>query len=476
MGRVILVLGTTSGAGKSTLVAALCRYLSRRGVGVAPFKAQNMSLNACAVKGGEMAWAQVIQARAAGVEPRVDMNPVLLKPLGDSRSELILMGRSAGVVESATFRAYRDRACLVAYQALERLLEEYQVVVAEGAGSPAEVNLKEGDFVNTGLMKEFRAPALLVADIDRGGVFASILGTLDLFTPQERGLVAGFVVNKFRGSLDILKPGLEFLKRRTGKPVLAVFPYLERSLPPEDSLDIKGRGGGDLKVAVVHYPRISNFSDVTPLALEPWVSLLYTQDPLTVAGAHLVILPGSRATLSDLRWMKEQGLDLAVRLAHRRGAWVLGLCGGYQMLGEELEDGVGVDGGGKELGLGLLPVSTVMKGKKRVGPVRARRVAEWPWLPEEVRGYEIHSGETRGGVPLFVLEDGRWDGSWGERVWGTYIHNILAQDSLRRAFLERLGGEGSLNFHVYLDETLESLADVVEGHPRLVEWLDGILS
>jgi len=474
MGRVILVLGTTSGAGKSTLVAAICRYLARRGVRVAPFKAQNMSLNACAVEGGEMAWAQVIQAWAAGVEPRVQMNPVLLKPLGSARSELILLGRSAGVVESTTFDAYRAQARLVAYEALRGLLEEYDLVVAEGAGSPAEVNLKEMDFVNTGLMREFQAPSILVADIDRGGVFASILGTLELFTPQERKLLAGFIINKFRGSLEILKPGLDFLEERTGKPVLAVFPYLDKALPPEDSLDIQDGGGGKLKVAVVRYPHISNFSDLTPLALEPQVTLIYTQDPLEVAAAHLVILPGSRATLADLRWMKDRGLDLAVKLARRRGAWVLGLCGGYQMLGDELEDSVGTDGGGREEGLGLLPLSTLMTGEKRVRPVRVRRAVDWSWMPERVDGYEIHAGKTRGGAPLFYLEEGGEDGAWGERVLGTYIHDLLAQDSFRRAFLNLLEAESRVDYRVYLREAMDALADMVEAHPFLVEWLESM--
>ncbi len=475
MSKVLLVLGTTSGAGKSTLVAAICRYLARRGMRVAPFKAQNMSLNACAVEEGEMAWAQVVQAWAAGVEPRVQMNPVLLKPLGNARSELILLGRSAGVVESATFDAYRSRACLVAYEALRGLLKEYDLVVAEGAGSPAEVNLKEMDFVNTGLMREFQAPAILVADIDRGGIFASILGTLELFTPQERELVVGFVINRFRGNLDILKPGLDFLEERTGKPVLAVFPYLDKALPPEDSLDIRGGGDGKLKVAVVRYPRISNFSDLIPLALESQVTLAYTRDPLEVAAAHLVILPGSRATLSDLRWMKGRGLDLAVKLAHKRGAWVLGLCGGYQMLGGELEDPVGTDGGGREEGLGLLPVKTIMAGEKRVGPVKARKAVDWSWMPCRVAGYEIHTGETKGGSPLFVLGDSRGDGAWGERVLGTYIHDLLAQDDFRRAFLRLLGVRGTSNYYAHLEESLDALADAVDGHPCLVRCMEDLV-
>ncbi len=472
MGRVILVLGTTSGAGKSTLVAAICRFLARRGVRVVPFKAQNMSLNACAVEGGEMAWAQVVQAQAAGVEPRVEMNPVLLKPLGDARSELILLGKSAGIVESATFDHYRAKARPVAYEALEGLLQKYRVVVAEGAGSPAEVNLKEMDFVNTGLMRRFKASSLLVADIDRGGVFASVVGTLELFSSDERALVKGVVINRFRGNLQILKPGLDFLERRTEKPVLAVLPYLKDALPPEDSLDIRDSGGGGLKVAVVRYPRIANFSDLAPLAAEPKVSLVYTQDPLEVASAPFVILPGSRATLSDLRWMKETGIDLAVRLAHKRGAWVLGICGGFQMLGEWVEDPVGIDGGGREKGLGLLPVESVMQGEKQTGPVRARRAGGPDWIPHEIEGYEIHSGETKGGKPLFLLSDGRSDGACEDRVLGTYIHNLLAHDGFRAAMLEALGVGSSVGYDRYLEERLDVLGDLIENEPKLAQWLE----
>ena len=469
-------MGTTSGAGKSTLVAAICRYLARKGVRVAPFKAQNMSLNACAVEGGEMAWAQVIQAMAARVEPRVQMNPVLLKPMGDSRSEVIFLGKRAGVVESATFDAYGDQARSVAYGSLRSLLKEYDLVVAEGAGSAVEVNLKERDFINTGLMREFQAHSLLVADIDRGGVFASILGTLELLNAREREFLEGFIINKFRGDLSILRPGLDFLEERTGRPVLAVIPYLDKTLPPEDSLDIRGGGHGNFRVAVVHYPRISNFSDFTPLSLEPGVTLVYTQDPMEVASAHLVILPGSRATLEDLRWMKERGLDLAVKLAHKRGGWILGLCGGYQILGKAIIDPGGMEGGGVEEGLGLLPVTTVMKDEKKVGPVVARRVADWPWLPQEVWGYEIHTGETWSDLPLFITEDGRKDGTWGERVWGTYIHDILAQNSLREAFLREMGVRGSFRYLPYLEEILDSLADMVGDQPPLVSWLEEISS
>ena len=472
MGRVILVLGTTSGAGKSTFVAAICRFLARRGVRVVPFKAQNMSLNACAVEGGEMAWAQVVQAQAAGVEPRVEMNPVLLKPLGDARSELILLGKSAGIVESATFDHYRAKARPVAYGALEGLLQKYRVVVAEGAGSPAEVNLKEMDFVNTGLMRRFKASSLLVADIDRGGVFASVVGTLELLSSEERALVKGIVINRFRGNLQILKPGLDFLERRTEKPVLAVLPYLKDALPPEDSLDIRDSGNGEVKVAVVRYPRIANFSDLAPLATEPKVSLVYTQDPLEVASAPLVILPGSRATLSDLRWMKETGIDLAVRLAHKRGAWVLGICGGYQMLGEWVEDPVGIDGGGREKGLGLLPVESVMQGEKQTGPVRGRRTGGPDWIPDEIEGYEIHSGETRGGEPLFLLSDGRSDGACENRVLGTYIHNLLAHDGFRAAMLEALGVGSSVGYDRYLEERLDVLGDLIENEPKLAQWLE----
>ena len=467
------MLGTTSGAGKSTLVAAICRFLSKKGVRVAPFKAQNMSLNACAVRGGEMAWAQVVQAQAAGVEPEVTMNPVLLKPLGDSRSELILMGKSSGVVESATFDSYKAKARPVAYQALEELLSSYQLVVAEGAGSPVEVNLKDMDFVNTGLMREFKAATLLVADIDRGGVFASLLGTLLLLSPEERDLLEGVVINRFRGNLDILKPGLDFLERETGKPVFGVIPYLREPLPPEDSLDLMDSVEGGFKVAVVRYPRISNFSDLSPLVVKRGISLFYTCDPLEVASADLVILPGSRATLDDLRWLKEVGLDLAVKLAHKRGAWVLGICGGFQMLGEVVEDPVGTDGGGRERGLELLPARSTMLRKKLVMPVTAKKVSGPPWLPQEVDGYEIHTGVTTGCEPLFLLEGGRMDGGYAHRVLGTYIHDLLAHDGFRRAFFEALGvGKPEVSYRVYLEERMENLAEIVEKQHLLASWLE----
>ena len=473
-GRLVLILGTSSGAGKSFVATALCRYLSLKGAKVAPFKAQNMSLNAVAVRDGEMAWAQFVQALACEEEPTVRFNPILLKPVGNSKSELVVLGESRGFVHSATFDEYRKTARPVAYRVLEELLSEYDIVVAEGAGSPVEVNIKRHDFVNIAIATTFNAPALLVADIDRGGVFAQIVGTMELLEPEEKRHIKGFVINKFRGHLEILEPGLRFLEERTGVPTLAVLPHVEGTLPPEDSLDIRNKKGSPV-IAVVRYPRVSNFSDLIPFFVED-VGIRWCTHPGELDDAKAVILPGSRRVLSDLRWLKAQGLDEAIKRKAKSGVPVVGICGGYHMLGEVLRDPVGTEGGGAEEGLGLLPVEVVYDTGKSVSPVEAEVATPIPWLRGRLSGYRIHSGRVIiKGNPLLKMGEVP-EGCVNPPVVGTHLHNLFHNDRVRWEFVRYVGANPSgKDYKKELEATLNRLALLVEESEGLRKFADGLL-
>lgn len=439
-----MIQGTASHAGKSLIVAGLCRLFRQEGLRALPFKSQNMALNAyVTADGGEMGWAQAMQAEAAGLAPRVEMNPILLKPRGDARSQIVLLGKV--LQESGAREYYRMTARLwphvrSSYAALARAAD---VVVIEGAGSPAEPNLMRRDLANMRVARMAAADVLIVGDIDRGGVFASLVGTMSLLPPRDRRLVRGFLLNKFRGDPALLAPALRDLGRRTRRPVLGIIPFLPGlRLPEEDSvaLDVRGleRPAG-LVVAVVRLPHIANFTDFAPLETEPGVRLVYAEEPRDLAGAALVILPGSKDTIADLRFLKGQGFASALTDHVRRGGALLGVCGGYQILGRAIEDPDGVESGGSESGLGLLPVTTVLEPAKTTRRVSAR------WLPEgpAFEAYEIHVGRTwlRGtdgpGAPLFAVE-GRPEGlaSPDGRVWGTYLHGLLDSGSGRRRILD----------------------------------------
>jgi adenosylcobyric acid synthase len=461
-----MVQGTASGVGKSMLTAALCRLFARAGYRVAPFKSQNMALNAAVTAdGGEIGRAQAAQAAAAGIEPTVDMNPILLKPESDMTSQVVVRGRVRGRATFAEYRGWRQELLPVVSESLARLRAAHEVVVIEGAGSPAEINLTGDEIVNMTVARLADAPVLLVGDIDRGGVFAALVGTLTLLPPADRARIAGFVINRFRGDLAVLQPGIEELARRARVPVLGVVPYVpERLLPAEDSLDLDDAGLGAppgdarLEIAVVRLPRIANFDDFEPLAAEPDVRVRFVRDPLALADADAVVVPGSKSTMADLAWLRARGFADAIRAAARRGGVVVGVCGGYQMLGRTLSDPDGVESAvALTRGLDLLPVATTFAADKRTVRVRARVGAGGPFGAASgvvVAAYEIHCGRTEPLAPVdpaFTILDaagvGVDDGAVAGNVVGTYLHGVLADDELRGAFLTSLAARRGVTPH-----------------------------
>ena len=464
LARVLLVAGTASSVGKSVLVTALCRIFRQDGVRVAPFKAQNMSNNAAVTADGlEIGRAQAEQARAAGLEPTVEMNPVLLKPQGDRTSQLVLRGRPAGRLHSADFPSRKRDLWPDAGRALDALRARFDLVIAEGAGSPAEPNLRAGDLANMRVARHARGPVLIVGDIDRGGVFAHLLGTLELLPPEDRALVRGFVINRFRGDPSLLGPAIEELEERTAVPVLGVIPWIDDvGVAEEDAVALErslgtpsGIGSAEVDIAVVQLPRIANFDDFDPLARAPGVRVRYVRSAEEFGCPDLAVLPGTKATAADLGWLRERGLDRAIEAHVADGGAVLGICGGLQMLGERLvdEDGVEAAPGTALPGLGLLPIETRFSAGKTTRRASGEVAAsEGPWervagLP--VEGYEIHMGEsaaTREGAvrPLLRL-GGEPDGAISSdgRVAGTYLHGLLHNDGLRAALLRALGRTGA---------------------------------
>ncbi|HUZ34979.1 MAG TPA: cobyric acid synthase, partial [Streptosporangiaceae bacterium] len=431
----LLVAGTTSDAGKSVVTAGICRWLARQGVRVAPFKAQNMSLNSVVTRdGAEIGRAQAMQAAAAGVEPEAAMNPVLLKPGGNGTTQVMVLGEPVAEIGAAGYRDLKPRLFGTVLACLADLAGRFDVVVCEGAGSPAEINLAGRDIANMALARAAALPAVVVADIDRGGVFAALYGTVALLHPRDQALVAGFVLNKFRGDAAVLEPGLGMLGRLTGRPVLGVLPWADGIwLDAEDSLSLGGAhartpappGGDPLRVAVVRLPRISNFTDVDALATEPGVVVRFTAAPAEVTDADLVVLPGSRATVADLAWLREQGLADAVAARAARGRPVLGICGGYQMLGRQIHDDV-ESGAGLVPGLGLLPAVT------RFGAGKVLRRCQDTVAGLPVTGYEIHHGVVH------ATGGDRFPGGCAAgAVSGTSWHGLLENDGFRRAYLHQ---------------------------------------
>jgi adenosylcobyric acid synthase len=433
----LMVCGTSSGAGKSTLVTGLCRLLARGGVSVAPFKAQNMSNNAAVCADGtEIGRAQYAQALAAGIEPCADLNPVLLKPLDDRRSQMIVLGAPAGSADATSYGPRAPALLEVACDALDRLRRRFDVVIVEGAGSPAELNLLDRDVANLPLAARAGLEAVVVADVDRGGMLAAAYGTLVLLPDELRGRVRGIVVNRFRGELGLLRPGLSMLEGHTGVSVLGVLPFLPGALDLEDSLDVPTATGGHsdaLTVAVVRTPRLSNFTDVEPLAVEPDLVVRFVTRPDQLEGVDLIVLAGSRSVIADLAWLRENGLAEAVT---RSDAVVLGVCGGYQMLGDAIVDEPGADGApGEAPGLGLLPVVTTFDVEKTTRRRRGRA------LDCDITGYEIRHGtpaRTRGEgwVDLDDEYGDEHEGAMADgRVYGTSVHGLFESDAFRRAFL-----------------------------------------
>lgn len=432
----IMIQGTMSGAGKSILCAALCRIFAQDGYRVAPFKSQNMALNSYITRNGlEMGRAQVVQAQAAGAEPDVRMNPVLLKPSSDTGSQVIVMGEVRGQMAAAEYFRYKKQLFPEVLAAFDSLAAENDVIVIEGAGSPAEINLRSDDIVNMGLALRVDAPVLLAGDIDRGGVFAQLYGTVALLEPEEQDRIAGLVINKFRGDPDILRPGLSMLEEKTGKPVLGVVPYLKVDVDDEDSLApclSQETAHKPLDAAVVRLPRISNFTDFTPLEEHPQIGVRYVDDVRKLGSPDVIILPGTKSTIGDLLWLRQNGLEAAIQKLAASGVPVLGVCGGYQMLGSVIHDPEGVEHGtvGSLRGMDLLPVETTFLPEKSRTRVSAT-VQAGSLAGAKLDGYEIHMGRTEvKGDPFCVLDGGRPDGCARGSVWGTYLHGLFDSGEL----------------------------------------------
>lgn len=451
MTKNLMVQGTMSSAGKSLLTAGLCRVFHQDGLRVSPFKSQNMALNSFITEEGlEMGRAQVVQAEAAGVAPSVLMNPILLKPCSDRGSQVIVCGEPVGTMDAVAYYEYRGSLKEVVKRAYDTLAETSDVIVIEGAGSPAEINLNQDDLVNMGMAELVDAPVILVADIDRGGVFAQIYGTVMLLPPEQRARIKGIVINKFRGDVEILRPGLAQIEELTGVPVLGVMPYLNVDIDDEDSL--VERSDGTVKpvdVAVIQFPRISNATDFTPLARLDCVRLRYVRRAKDLGNPDLIILPGTKSTMPDLLWMRQNGLEALVKKAADRGVPILGVCGGYQMLGQSLSDPDRTELGGTLQGLGLLPVDTVFHTEKTrlqsQGSICARSGLYEELSGTALSGYQIHMGQSiRKGdaAPFAQLSDGTLDGAVCGNVCGTYLHGLFDGEMalrLTRMLLRRKG-------------------------------------
>jgi adenosylcobyric acid synthase len=498
LAKAIMIQGTGSGAGKSLVVSALCRIFSDQGLDVAPFKAQNMALNSFITpEGGEIGRAQALQARAARLEAANDMNPVLLKVSGESGAQVIIHGRVHATMKAREYYAFRNGAWKAVEESFERLSRKHDLIVLEGAGSPAEINLMDVDIVNMAMAKRAKAPVLLVGDIDKGGVFASLYGTVKLLG-RDGGRVKGFVINKFRGDRAILEPGLDLIRERTGKPVIGVLPYLQDlGLPEEDGLALSGKSEvgsrksekAAIKIVVIRLKYISNFTDFDPLTLEPGVEVVYSEDPAELEHADLVILPGSKNTVTDLLLLREKHLDAGIRKAYERGVQIVGICGGYQMLGRKIADPHGSESRHASVaGIGLLNIETTFERKKRTSLVEAEIASnaergaggeEWK-SGALLKGYEIHMGASTGDIGLFKVRSAAsavspaeyvLDGSMNKNCWGTYIHGIFENDSFRHGLVNRIRTKKGLRpvddavcYGESQERALDRLASMVREH------------
>ncbi len=479
--RTVMVQGTTSDAGKSTLVAALCRWLVRQGVAVAPFKPQNMALNSAVTSdGGEIGRAQAVQAQAARLALHTDMNPVLLKPNSDTGAQVIIHGHAVGNMHALEYHAYKSTARTAVLASHNRLCKKYSVIVVEGAGSPAEINLREGDIANMGFAEAVDCPVILIADIDRGGVFAHLVGTLALLSESEQARVVGFVINRFRGDLALLQPGLDWLEQHTGKPVLGVLPYLHGlHLEAEDALPVVlfahqpspqpssacGRGDGKLRIIAPVLPHISNHTDFDPLRLHPQIEFSFVALGEAIPAADLIILPGSKAVRGDLASLHEAGWEAAIQRHLRYGGKLIGICGGLQMLGQSIHDPLGLEGeAGSSIGLGLLELSTTLQAEKQLRNVRGTLMLEGA----PVSGYEIHAGVSAGHAlqhPAVQLEHGA-DGTISSdgQIFATYLHGLFESSAATDALLRWAGLREAtmLDYRAHREADLERLADAVE--------------
>jgi adenosylcobyric acid synthase len=482
--KALMLQGTGSDVGKSVLVAGLCRVFTRRGLKVRPFKPQNMSNNAAVTTdGGEIGRAQALQARACGVAPTTDMNPVLLKPQSDKAAQLVVHGKVVGDAAAAPYQRRKGELLGAVLESWRRLSADADLIVVEGAGSPAEVNLRAGDIANMGFARAADVPVVLVGDIDRGGVIAALVGTCNIIDAADRAMVKGFIINKFRGDIKLFDDGLTFIEKHTSWPGFGVVPWVAEvaRLPAEDAVTLEKRreaGGGVVRIAVPMLSRIANFDDFDPLKLESDVSLeMIPPGRIIPADVDLIIVPGTKATLADLAFLRAQGWDVDILSHVRRGGRVLGICGGYQILGRTLADPGGVEGpAGQAAGLGLLNVATVLEGDKILTPASGVETT----TGQPVRGYEMHIGRTAGpdsdSRPLLRLEEGRCDGALSPdgRVAGCYLHGLFADDAFRRAFIAGLGGSdrGAFNYDQAVEDALDALAVKLEE----VLDIDGLLA
>lgn len=489
MAKAIMVQGTMSNAGKSLVTAGLCRVFNQDGKKVAPFKSQNMALNSFITReGAEMGRAQVVQAEAANIEPSVLMNPILLKPTSDSGSQVIVNGEAIGTMNAVEYYAMKHTLRPAIMEAYNKLDESFDVIVIEGAGSPAEINIKKDDFVNMGMAKMAKAPVLLVADIDRGGVFASIYGTLMLLEEDERALVKGVIINKFRGDVEILKPGLRMIEEKTGVPIVGVMPMLHVDIEDEDSLSERISGHSEVKlidIAVIRIPRMSNYTDFNVFELIPGVSLRYVTSTRELGNPDMIIIPGTKNTIGDLKWMRQSGIEASILKQASNGTVVFGVCGGYQMLGKNISDPYGVEEGGDTPGLGLLNVETSFIEKKRTiqmagnfGKVEGifSALSGMPLF-----GYEIHSGVTyfdekdslTNISPINEQAEPMLEGSQNVdgkyNVYGTYVHGVFDGDGIAAKIVEALLAKKGLspddiktiNFAEYKKQQYDILADSI---------------
>ena len=503
MAKTIMIQGTMSNAGKSLIVAGLCRIFKQDGYRVAPFKSQNMALNSYITEEGlEMGRAQAVQAEAAGVKPQAAMNPILLKPTNDIGSQVIVNGISIGNMPAREYFAYKKTLVPEIERAFQKLSEEYDIIVIEGAGSPAEINLKQDDIVNMGMAKMADAPVLLVGDIDRGGVFAQLYGTVMLLEPDEKALIKGLIVNKFRGDKTILEPGLDMIEKRLSIPVAGVVPYMDVDLEEEDSLGnhLEGTVRTDrtaVEIAVIRMPRISNFTDFQVFSTLPWVSLRYVDRVSQLGNPDLVILPGSKNTVEDLLWMRESGLEAAILKLSAKEIPIFGICGGFQMLGESISDPFLVESEtavSPVRGMGLLPVRTVF-GKEKTRTRVAGSCAAIGGIFEElsgmeVEGYEIHMGETTRSVPplTYIMESqsgshlAKMDGCQRGHVYGTYIHGFFDKEGIAMAIVEALAKKKGISLEVddgfsyqeYREKQYDRLAADLRDSLDM-EWIYGIM-
>lgn len=488
MARALMIQGTGSHVGKSMLVTALCRIFRQQGCRVAPFKAQNMALNSFVTgEGGEIGRAQAVQADAAGIKPSVHMNPVLIKPQTDCGAQVIIQGKAVGTYSAVAYHRFKMKAFTAVKESYARLSRLYDLIIIEGAGSPAEVNLKRNDIVNMRIAAMAGAPVLLVADIDRGGVFASLVGTMELLSPAEKKRVKGLVINKFRGDASLLTPGLTFLRRKTGVKVVGVIPFFKDIvIPDEDSVSLEDRmrtgAAGAVGIAVIRLPHISNFTDFEPLEKEAAVALRYVDRPRELRGCEAIIVPGSKNTIADLSWLMQSGCGEEILRHYNRGGVVIGICGGFQMLGNVVKDPYGVEGRRRaKKGLGLLSMETSFLRRKTTFQVEAEDTMggrDGGRCNERLMGYEIHAGQTvlRGERSRFRIRkrSGKScrcrDGAVSRdgRIWGTYIHGLFDNDRFRRRFIEGLGRDGvetdagsTLQYAAFKEEQLDRLADLV---------------